>query len=283
MTLFNLFRIKVERLDTSPLFGSSSRTASEIIRSTIEKKPSIQIRKGPSWRIGNIQHITTDVGFFALGKITKSTRQLYDEIHGDIIEQSFNEAPHTYIVVDLQLQICAIAQKTRISARVINIAKNLEKLLNAAHEKDIDRQVTITLSEINDPEKFIEMISNAFRVTRFEITFSPPNPFDVDQQFHKPMEALAQATNAHQGKTSIKGEQLETAILENLARSAASAGNSANALIQADEKAKPVKKKLEGNPAIVAVEDIGTEDDKLSLVERIRNAYHQVRGSDQQS
>ena len=280
MTLFYLYRLKVELSPNSPLFRVGSRSRGEIIRSTIERKPAMEVRKGQFWRIGNIQLLEPNAIFFALGKITKSTRQLYDESSGDFIQKSFDEAPHTYVIVDLELQLCAIAHKSKIAPRVINIAKNFEKLLNAAHQEEIDRQIVLTLSEISDPEEFLKLIRNAIRVSTFEISFTPPNPFDVNQQFQKPMEELLSATDAKKGKTAITGDELNTRILEDLTRSAASAGNSANARIQSDIESKPTLKRLEGNPVTVPVEELATDEEKRDLLAKVREVYSRVRGAD---
>lgn len=282
MTIFYLYRLKIERSETPSIFDDPSRSAGDIIRSAIEEKPSEELRKGQSWRIGNVQNLSDETIFFALGKITKATHELYDESRGDFVEEAFEEAPHTYVAVDLEYQVCAIAQKTKIAPRVENIAKNLAKLLTASRVAR-DSHLAFTLSEISDPEEFLTLIRNSIRISEFEMTLSPPNPFDVERQFHRPMEEFLQATNAHEGKTGIKGQDLESSIIEDLARSAASTGNKAKARILSEGEDRPTLKHLDGNPVTVAVEDIVTDDEKRSLLSRIRDAYRRVRGSDQRT
>lgn len=280
MTIFYLYRLKIERPKTLSLFDDPSRAADEIIRSAIEEKPSEELRRGQSWRIGNVQNLSDETMFFALGKITSATHELYDESRGDFVEEAFEEAPHTYIAVDLELQVCSIAQKTKIAPRVDNIARNLSKLLTASRVAR-DSRLVLTMSEISDPEEFLTLIRNSVRISTFEMTLSPPNPWDVERQFHRPMEEFLQAANAYEGKAGIKGQDLDSSIIEDLARSAASTGNKAKARIQCEGEDRPTLKRLDGNPVIVSVDDIVTDDEKRSLLSRIRDAYCRVRGSDQ--
>lgn len=280
MTVFYLYRLKIERSETPSIFDDQSRSPGDIILAAIEEKPSEELRKGQSWRIGNIQKLSADTVFFALGKITKATHELYDEALGDFVAEALEEAPHTYVAVDLEYQVCAIAQKTKIAPRVDNIAKNLAKLLSISNVAELGH-LEFTLSEISDPDEFLELVRNAVRIPEFEMTFSPPNPFDVNRQFHKPMEDFLQAAHAQQGKTAIKGESLEAEVIEDLARSAASSGNKAKARIQSEEDTRPTLKHLDGNPVTVSVGEIVTDDEKAGLFARIRDAYRRVRGTDQ--
>lgn len=278
MTVFYLYRLKIERSHEPSMFDDRSRSPGAIILSAIEEKPHEELRKGQSWRIGNIHKIQPQCVFFALGKITKATHELYDEARGDFVAQAQDEAPHTYIAVDLELQVCGIAQKSKIAPKVEHIAKNLAKLLNASNVAKIGH-IEFTLSEIADPEEFLTLIRNAVRIYEFEMTFSPPNPWDVERQFHKPMEELLQAANAGEGKTGIKGEALEAKVIEDLARSAASTGNKAKARLQPEGETKAYLKHLGGNTVTVSTDEMVTDDEKRTLFSRIRDVYRRVRGA----
>lgn len=112
------------------------------------------------------------------------------------------------------------------------------------------------------------------------MSFSPPNPFDVEGQFHRPMENLLQATAAERGRTAIFGKALESDTIETLARSAASTGNTAKAHIQSEEDGKPILRSISENPMVVAVRELVTGDEKRKLIEMIRRAYLRIRGSE---
>ena len=231
MTLFYLYRLKIERSDKLSMFDDQTRQPGAVILSAIEEKPSQEIRKGQTWHIGNIQKVEEDTVFFALGKVTKATHALYDEERGDFIEEALEEAPHTYVAVDLNLQVCAIAHKSKIAPKADGIARNLAKLLSASREAETGRLV-FTLSSISDPNEFLELVKNARRITEFEMTLSPPNPVDAESQFYRPMEEYIRATNGKQGKSSVKGDDLNTEVIEDMARSAASTGNKAKARLR---------------------------------------------------
>ena len=282
MTLFYLYRLKIERSDKHSMFDDQDRPPGAVILSAIEEKPSQEIRKGQTWHIGNIQRVEKDTVFFALGKVTKATHGLYDEERGDFIEEALEEAPHTYVAVDLNIQVCAIAQKSRIAPKADGIARNLAKLLSAYREAETGR-LAFTLSSISDPDEFLELVRKAKRITEFEMTLSLPNPLDVERQFYQPMEKYIQATNGKQGKSSVRGDDLNIEVIEDMARSAASTGNKAKARIQSTEDPKPVLKYLDGNPVTVSVEELGTDVEKQGLLSKIRQAYHRVRGKDRSS
>lgn len=277
MIEFYLYRLKIEP-PALPL-GDRSRSQRDIIISAIREKPSRQLPRGPTWRIGNVQEFGTGAVFFALGKITESTRGLYDESRGDFVEQALEEALHTYVAVDVELQVCAIAQKGTVTSRVDTTARNLAKLLSASGAAE-QGALVFGLSKINDPEEFLSLVRNAVRISGFSMTFSPPNPFDVERQFHQPMEQLLRETRADNGKTSIKGKQLDPDIIENLSRSAASTGNMATARIQSEGDSKPMLKKLGENALTIAVDEISTDNEKRSVFDRIREAYRHVRGGE---
>lgn len=276
--IFHLYRLKIEQSIKPPLFKDPTNQPRDIILAAIERIFSQNFQKAQSWRIGNIHEPTQNTIFFAFGKITRATHGFYDESRGDFIEETFEEAPHTYVAIDLEHQICAIAQKAKIAPRVRNIARNLEKLLNAVHQTEMEyHDITFTLNEINDPEEFITLIRTAVCISKFEMTFSPPNPFDAEEQFQRPMEELLKWSHADKGQTSIKGQNLEPNTLEKLSRSAAASGNNARAHIQSPSDTKPVPKKLAGNTTTVTIDDIVTDDQKFNLIQKIRSAYLRVR------
>ncbi len=276
-TDFHLFRITVERSKLP--FDERSVSSSEIISSAIREKPSHRLPRGANWRIGNVQEYDPAGIFFALGKVTKSTRGLYDEELGDFIEESSEDAIHTYVAVDLEYQVCAIAYKSKVSAKAKYIANNLAKLLGTATVATTGA-LTFSLSELSDPDEFLQLIRTAIRIASFEMTFSPPNPFDVEEQFHRPMERLLKETAAGRGRTAIFGKALESETIEALARSAASTGNTAKARIQSEQDAKPILRSMTGSPLIISVGDYVTGDEKNKLIAKIRQVYRQIRGGE---
>ena len=48
MTVFYLYRLKIERPETPSIFDDQSRSPGDIILASIEEKPSEELRKGQS-------------------------------------------------------------------------------------------------------------------------------------------------------------------------------------------------------------------------------------------
>jgi len=175
------------------------------------------------------------------------------------------------------LEICAIARKTRLSLSILGIANQFVKLLNDS-ERGRYFQARFEIDEITDPDDFIAHLHKAIAISKFWITFSKPNPFDVNKDFIEEMGRLLKESNGEKGKTELEGESLNPDELEALARSAASTGDNAGAWLVPSTTETKVKKHLKGNPVVLKQEDLSDDDQKRNLLERIRVIYHKIRG-----
>ena len=68
MTLFYLYRLKIERSDKPSMFDDQTRQPGVVILLAIEEKPSQEIRKGQTWHIGNI--FGTEAGLYFMASLT---------------------------------------------------------------------------------------------------------------------------------------------------------------------------------------------------------------------
>ena len=279
MNQFCLYRLKIEWSDNPSLFGDGEKNPGNIILSAIKEKPSCEIRKGQEWHIGNIEKIGKEKVFLALGKVTKATHEFYDEEKGDFLEKDLDEAPHTYVAIDLNLQVCAIAKKSKIAPKVNTIARNFSRVLNASQKAELNH-LTFTLNAILDPNEFLQLIKNAKYITKFEMALSPPNPPDVEELFHKPLEKFLHEVKGNQGKVSVGGKNLNKDILEGLTRSAVSSGSEVKARIQSEDDPKPVPKNLGENLIIVECDELTTDEEKRRLLAAVEKAYHRVRNGE---
>ena len=274
MFRFQLFRSKVYPPTQASLFAVPN--PEEALRHAIESKPSSQLRRGFDWHIGNVEYIDTHAVYFALGRTTKSIVELFDEDTGDFVEQEFETSPYTHAFFDFERQVCAIAAKARLAPTVPGIARQLEKLLNLSDEA-MQTQFRFEIAAISDPEDFLQQLRDAYQITRFAVEFSCPNPWDVEKDFHRPMQALLREAQGERGKASLKGENLNPGTLEELTRSVASSGNDAEATLRRGRTSRPIRRRLRGNPVTVGQDKCSTPDERLSLVQRIRSAYERVR------
>lgn len=283
MATMYLFRIKVERLPLHTLFpDENNRTSSDFIREAIQLKPEGEIRKNQTWHVGNVEEEINDYLIFAFGKVIKNNTDKFDKQKKDFISEENEDAPNTCIVIDLINQVCAIAANTRISQNIRGISGNLEKLLNSTISAK-NNGLTFNVDPLSSPEEFIQIIRSAKRVSSFSMSFGLPNPIDVDKDFHKPMEMLLQESKASEGTTKITGDDIDRNTIAELARSAASTGNSASARVHEEGKSKGETKRMSGNQMSISTDDTIDRTNINGVIGKIRDIYRNIRGTDGQS
>lgn len=271
---FQLFRLKVYPNEQQHLFEDLPRA--EILSHVLQEYPAIELRKGMTWHVGKLHRLDSEAVYFRLGRTTTSTLEVFRD--GDFIEAEFEAAPYTHVLLDTALGVCGIANKPRLAPTPGGIARQLGRLLNEA-DWTRTRGHRFEIDAIKDPEDFLAYLRSAYVVTRFSVTFSPPNPMDLDEDITKPFQRWLADTNAAKGKAGIEGKGLDSSRLEVVTRSAAATGNEASATLTLEKDTKPVKKRLTGGPVTVGQEDVDTVEDKKTLLDRIRAAYRRVVGS----
>jgi hypothetical protein len=275
MPRFELFRIKTRvPRQRSLLIGDMSPAS--LLRAAVEERPSAELRKGHIWHMGNIETLDSTSTYFALGRTTGAMVERFDEVSRNFVEEQFDTAPYTHVVLDYMLGVAAVAAKPRLGPTVPGIARQLEKLLNESQSAS-QLQVSFEVAPISDPNDFISQLKDAYSVTQFEITVSLPNPFDVEEDFHAPFERLVRETNGTRGKASLTGPNLDPNVLESLARSAAATGEDAGAKITTREGLEPVKRHLHGDPASLQTDDVEDREDRVRLIDRVRSLYARIR------
>ena len=277
MKTFFLYRLKAIRGTQSPLF-SQDISRREFITKLIQSKPSQELRSGYIWHIGNVKDIGEDGMTFAVGRTTIASQEKYDEETGDFVEVDDEQSPFTYVAYDKKISVIAITPKSKLAPTTKGIARNIEKLLNAdLYTKE--NEIRIELKEIPDPEGFITQIHSAYAVVGFKMEFGEPNPFDVEKDFHKPMESLLSESGGDKGATSVSGRDLERDVLEILARSVASVGNDASARIRKIEGDRPITRHMKGDPATFLVDEFGIPEQAADILVKLRNTYRRIRRS----
>jgi hypothetical protein len=232
---------------------------------------------GLIWHIGNVTNLDQAGLYFRVGRISRSTIEIYNEEEGNFLDQEFEMAPYTHALVDVDLELCAIARKTKLSPTTIGIARRFIRLLNnstKAHELN----ASFEIDELKDPDDFINHLMTAYSISKFWVRFSRPNAFDANEDFVKPFQKMLNESNGEKGKAELQGSNLKSEPLGAVARSAAATGDDAGALIKPSEGARKVKKQLKGNPVNISEEDVADDIQKRNLLQRIRNLYRQIRG-----
>jgi len=273
MLEFQLFRAKVYPSGQLQLFEPPAAPA-DILRQAIEGLPSSELRRGITWHIGNLTTLDDRGLYFRVGRISKSTIEIYED--GAFLDEEFETAPYTHVVMDVPLGVCAIAKKARLSPYVQGIANQLGRLLDRS-DAATRHKAEFEIDPISDPEDLISYLDRAVSVSKFWVTFKRPNPFDANADFIQPMQRLLNGSGASKGKTEIEGKELVVKSLEELARSAAAIGDEAAARMSLEPNKPTVKKSLRGNPVVLQQEDLADTPQRQELLQRMRKAYQKVR------
>jgi hypothetical protein len=248
---------------------------SEILLETIKSLPSAELRSGMIWRLGNVCEIDENGLYFRVGRTTKAKREIYQE--GNFIDKEFEEAPYTHVVLDIPIEVCAIAKKIKLSPSPKGIANQLIRLF-AGSKTSQYYGAKFEIDWLKDPEDLITHLRKAYAISRFSMTFSRPNPFDVEEDIIGPFSKFIKEAQAEKGKAQVEGENLKPQLLEDLTRSAAATGNDATARLQVHEEQKPTTIHLRENPVFIQHDDVSDDEQKRSLLGKIRHRYEQLRG-----
>lgn len=271
---FYLYRTKFFLPTQANLFNDNDLKREEILQRILKEKPSIELREGHNWHIGNVHRIDDAGGYFAVGRTTKSILEKYDKQSGNFVEEQLETSPYTHVIFDRSIGFVAIAKKTKLSLTAAGIASKLSKLFNAS-DFIIRNQIDVSLDPISDPYDFIDAVKTAYSIRSFEVTFTKSNPFDADEFFQKPMEKYLDAARGEKGKTAISGTDLDSETLIRMTQSVAATGNDAKASLKVSQNVRYSTKRLRGNPAYfpIAEEEFSHE----TALDEARHTYAKVR------
>lgn len=275
---FQMFRIRVRPTNQLHLY-QEDLTPQEIVKQTILSLPQVELRKGVTWRIGNVQLINGTGLYFRIGRTSKSTLEMFKD--SNFVEQEFDTAPYTHVILDINLEVCAIAKKPKLSKTTIGIANQFAKLLKDS-KKAQELQASFNIGDIKDPDDFISYLRSSQAITKYWMTFSNPNPWDANTDIVKPLQGWVQNSHAEKGKAEIEGENLDSVLLEELSRSIAATGDEAGAWLIPEFGNKRVCKRLRGNPAILSSDEFTEENHFIRLLNDLRRKYAIIRGSSEE-
>jgi hypothetical protein len=255
----------------------------DLLKKLIKSRPSAELRGEIPWLIGNVKELDDNGLYFRMGKSTQETRQVFDE--SGFHDEPFSVAPYTHALIDVELEVCAIARNTRLSPHTDSVARNLARILKEKASAMFPRSsIDFEIAAIHDPKEFIEHLRSAYSILSYRVEFSRPNPLDVDEDFVKPMERLLKAATAKKGTTEIKGENLDEDTLESITRSAVATGNEARAKLRMTSDAKkPIVKSTRTNPLLLSAEEELSEDQMADLLDQTRAKYLDIRGREKKS
>lgn len=246
-TEFSLFRIKFIKPQQKNYLHDENKTPGDFFKAALEDRPSFEYRERFVWHIGNLSFFSESSGYFAVGRTSKSTVDLYDEKTKNFVEVEHKESPYSHCLFDTDIGIIVIAKNTSLNQETMSIAKKIEELL-AQNIEILKNDVRVEIGPIPDPDGFLRQLSKAHQISRFTATFGGPNPFDADEYFQRPMSVYLAAGKGEEGSTTIKGESLDNETVTEVAKSTAATGNEASARIKRFKNSKPETIHLKGDP-----------------------------------
>lgn len=275
----HLYRIKVER-PTEPELFTVDAPNSEVVRTVVLSRPTARNYRGQAWHIGNVQEIDRTGLYFALGRTARSTQPVLDG-SGNFTEAMFETAPYTHALLDVDTEIVAVAKKASLAPDTAVLAHQLERTLeNSKFAKQ--QKVGFSVSPISDPESFLRALKMAYSIKSFSVTFTKPNPIDVNRLFLEPMERLAREADASRGQATLRGDSLREEPLEDLSRSAAATGDDASARLQFEEGQRPVTRSLSADTVSITQDDLDSPEGRAAGLSKLRSEYHRVRSGDKE-
>lgn len=270
-----LFRLKVLEPPQRTIF-SVGQPREAFVETLLLQRPSEEIRQGHVWHIGNVKKVDDRGLVFAVGRTTRKSTELFDEQSGNFIEIEGEESPFTYVYYDKAFSIIGIVPKAKLAPTAKGIARSIQRLLTR-HSLALDQGVEVEVSEIWDPETFLEQVRTAYELVGFTVQFTKPNPFDVEKDFYGPMERFVGELGGAKGRANVQGIDLNKEGIEEITRSVASTGNNASARLRRRKGQRPVTRRLQGDPVTVPLAGDEHEEDASTIFALIRDTYRNIR------
>lgn len=274
MNAIHLLRCKAELLPQLDAFATDASPA-DILRRSFLARPTSRVRRNSTWHIGNSREINGIV-YFALGREAVLNAPEFDDKLREFREVEKRQAPFTVGVYDPKDQTVGVLIRQGVSLNAKEVAAKLQTLLEEPGlAREANRRVSVDF--IPDPTGFIEAIQSAFRITRFEFSFTLPNPPKDEKYIQRPLKKFAQRAGATEGKASVKGDQLGKDEISEMAAAVAASGDDATANLQMKPGEKVLRKRLRVDAIRQSISLEKAEDMAVAIAEAMRTGFDAVR------
>lgn len=256
---------------------TESLTPEQIFRKAIEEKPNVALTSKSVWLIGNIVYLDKNkqIGTFNIGKKIVNQTPKYNDNSKDFEDKLEENSPNCKIYFNLEYGILGITNKTILSPNEFSLAEKLKSILENTNAV-VKSFRNIEITKIKNPDSFISRIRSAYCIKKIGIHFSGSNPFDADENFHKPMSAYLDAISGEKGVTVVDGKSLNSETCAKMASSVAATGNDAYARLQDSSSDKIVTVSMSKNGVkLVIPADI--QDDDKKIINLMMEKYYKVR------
>lgn len=225
------------------------------------------------WHVGNLRYFDEENGYFAFGRTTRGKIERFDETQSEFLEEEQEESPYTHCVFNAHLGVLAIAQKYSLGKDTREISVKLQKLLSRSFSI-VENHIKVEILPIPNPDSFIKEIESAYRIFSLTASFGLPNPYDADRGFQQPLTRLLAEAHGRSGKATIKGDNLQSDVVSEIAKSSAATGNTVSARIQ--RRPKEASKKISLHD--VALKRLFKRDEAPeTIIRKITSIYLRLR------
>jgi len=272
--MYEMYRVKFIKPSQKRLPFDPDIPTEELMLRAIKYKPSLSVRKGYSWHVGNVTLFhNAKSGFFAIGRTTKATQAKFDVSSKNFIEEVQENSPYTHVFFDCEIQLVLIGKNSILGRGTEGTANKIEQLFRSVEEVH-NRGITVLVKPVLDPRGFIQKIHDCYAVKKFTAWFTGPNPLDADELFQKNLSVFAREAGADEGKASVQGSELNKDVLVEVTRSTVATGNKASASIVDAPNQRSHGIKLSGDPVKAS---FPASSHPQSILEYFIKAYHSVR------
>ena len=118
----------------------------------------------------------------------------------------------------------------------------LQKLLNST-SWEARYGYSFEVKPLRDPGSLVAAVRDAFAIPRLISAFHRPNPFDVEKEFHEPLEKALDAIGGEEGKADIRGTLDKDKVIDVIGSHAAS-GEELDIYLKPSKTGDLVRKRL---------------------------------------
>lgn len=281
--MFYLYRIKVVYPVQGDLFSKHNEgkcSTGSLIKSAVEEMKNMSLDDG-AWLIGNIEFLDSEGIAFNIGKKIKKNLPKHDPKKSVFVQEDNEEAPNTQIFIHLEEELCAIAHSPNLAAKTVTAANKFIKMLNLSQVAKTNN-IKFTVQSLKDPTNFIEHLESAYSVENFAITFTRPNPINIEKDIYGPLTQTLQEAGGEKGKASFSGKSgLDTNVVEKMARSVSATGDNATAKVKSKKDEKAVPRSLKENPLFFVFESPRDKQTKKGLLEKMLDSYRSLQNKNE--
>lgn len=266
---FLLYRVHVPSWDLD-LIIHNIQTSKDALREALKSLSLKDCCEEERWKISNIKQLSSnkDQYYFEIGKQKsklKKTLASYDPEKKEFIdiEEENEDCPYTYILIDIENQICGIALNSSLDRPLRIKRKLIDLLITTSRQRGFGLE--IELKPMKDPES-LKKLDSTKKIDRFWFTFSRKNLDSTDPI--PAQKAIISLFKAKKGRLSMDYPE-KTDLVKKVYQEIASQGEDAGFTYARKEKIQPRKNYLTKLDSIsIEAEDLKNKSVIKSLFDK---------------